>query len=1339
MKRSPQGGSPPAGSGGPGVRRAAALVGVAALLVAVSLTGPAGRASTAADDSPASPRETAAQIAKARGTRVEVESEKTESSSLWANPNGTFTLETFPSAVRVKNGDTWRPIDTSLILDGDAGLRPKAAASDVRLSGGGGKPFAEVRRADHSFAVSWGKALPAPRVTGDTATYANVVPGGDLTVKALPNGFSHSIVLRERPAAPLEFTLPVSTKGLRLSKAGDHGLDLRDTARGDVLASAPAPRMWDSTMDQRSGEAVHQAAIATAVRQTDHGTVLVLKPDPAFLSDPAVKYPVTIDPTSTLTVETDTWVQSDIPDSQRGSTELKAGTYDGSHIARSYLKFRHVDDLRGTHILNTDLRLWTFWSSVCVDPSAGVQARRITSAWDPDTIRYGSEPATTTAGAVITKAAYGAASCPQNFMHWDTDAIVQAWADGQPNYGIQLRGADEKDASTWRRWYSSNYVSGAQGEKEPALSVTFEYKVPTPTALSAAPAASDAGSSGAVVSTTPTLTGKVGGATTALNYTFEVTRDGSGDVLASGTVGNVAAGTTAAWKVPAGKLLNARTYRYHVKAAGAAGASGWSAWRRFTTDAANTPTGLVTGLQEPANPVLSGIPTRASGHAVAARFYLFDAAGNPVGPVPLGMGAQPAGQRVALRVPDGLIEIGKAYKWQMDACADNVCSPRTALVGFTAPPPPAPPATTNVTIGHDKITTVGAKAGVTACGGSPCPVAAGTGGIALGGSGEEEQVVRVTLDLSAVPAGAVITSAVLSLGSPACQAACPPGAKVSAYAFEGAPPDQPTGADLVANALAEPVAEVPAASPGIDITGLVRGRDDSPGQGFLLRLTGDTSAEVRYGTTVPAAVKVDIAYVPPTGPAKVGSVTVRPGDGGVLASWAPQADLGADTDVDQYDVQVLDGSEQVVKSVTSQEISTVVKGLANGTAYHVQVRAKTAFGTSPWQSSAAVTPTAVPGGVQKYLDAVQQYHQNQQALVEGRYADVDTALAASTQGDLYASALRVSAAGLHDFGQALQARGLPRTSSTVTLSDTLVTYSAADNTVTVRTTVHTVSTSVQTDLQSGEEAPQPSEEVETTDYSFRANNLAINAQSRTDPTEDDGLTRVAQGGDVDVAAGAPVAANAVPTGEEPAAGDMPDLPRDGNGFPTETPGPTTAAAAKPLAAGDVSAQRASYNEVGAANWARRNVNIREDYRGHDCENFLSKAMHNGGGLGFIKGYSHGSDKDRRNWYGLYTLGWVSSRAWRLVDDLYWNMRYHRKRLGSWRQHDWDVRVGDLIFWRYKGHSGYYHITIVTQIVGRGAQRDIRYTGHSSKRKDFSVYEALAMNPNSVVGFIPVID
>ncbi len=234
--------------------------------------------------------------------------------------------------------------------------------------------------------------------------------------------------------------------------------------------------MWDSSVNPASGLAAHDAPVASRIENTDHGQVLVLTPDPSFLDSADVSYPLTIDPTTTLAVSTDTWLESpNYTDSQRSSEELRVGTYDGgTHRARAYLKF-DVSDIVGSHIVDTDLSLYSYWSSTCSTSGSGIRVRRVTSDWDPSAITWDTVPTVSGTGEVTNTGAHGysSSSCPAAYSHWDIDAIVQAWADGAPNYGIQLRAVDEDDSLTWRRYRSANYVSGDDAV-EPHLTITYE-------------------------------------------------------------------------------------------------------------------------------------------------------------------------------------------------------------------------------------------------------------------------------------------------------------------------------------------------------------------------------------------------------------------------------------------------------------------------------------------------------------------------------------------------------------------------------------------------------------------------------------------------------------------------------------------------------------------------------------------------------------------------------------------------------------------------------------------------------------------------------------------------
>ncbi|MEU7428107.1 DNRLRE domain-containing protein [Streptomyces sp. NPDC040750] len=110
--------------------------------------------------------------------------------------------------------------------------------------------------------------------------------------------------------------------------------------------------------------------------------------------------------------------------------------------------------------------------SSCSTSGPGTQVRRITSSWSSSSVTWADQPSTTTTGAVTSTAAKGYSdACPAGTVNFDVDDIVQAWADGSANYGIQLRGAGESHSLTWRRFRTANCVSG-DSSVEPHPTVT---------------------------------------------------------------------------------------------------------------------------------------------------------------------------------------------------------------------------------------------------------------------------------------------------------------------------------------------------------------------------------------------------------------------------------------------------------------------------------------------------------------------------------------------------------------------------------------------------------------------------------------------------------------------------------------------------------------------------------------------------------------------------------------------------------------------------------------------------------------------------------------------------
>ena len=302
----------------------AAAVGfsLGAVVATAAPASPETTATLEAGEEPSAADEVSAQVsARASGSRVEVLSARTVSSRTWVNPDGSLTTEEAGVPVRFLASDgSWRDIDTTLIADTAGSARAGASplglsvAGKTRAAGGGSRGASETDLVavtepaqlaqdgrvvaaggeGRSVVVSWPGALPAPTLEGDTATYAEVSPGVDVTVQARRSGFEQLTVLKSKAAvdAAVEagrgvasWDLVVKTKGLtaRATKAG--GVVFVD-AKGVVVSSVAPMVAWDGEVDEASGERVNVAPVKVSVAQRGKGrAVLTLTPDQEWLTD----------------------------------------------------------------------------------------------------------------------------------------------------------------------------------------------------------------------------------------------------------------------------------------------------------------------------------------------------------------------------------------------------------------------------------------------------------------------------------------------------------------------------------------------------------------------------------------------------------------------------------------------------------------------------------------------------------------------------------------------------------------------------------------------------------------------------------------------------------------------------------------------------------------------------------------------------------------------------------------------------------------------------------------------------------------------------------------------
>ncbi|MGI5157296.1 DNRLRE domain-containing protein [Microbispora sp. CA-102843] len=577
-------------------------------------------------------RARAAAEAKKSGKPVEVAEATDESSVTYAQSDGkTFTTQLSAGPVRTRRGDAWVPIDTTLV-EQNGTLTPKAIAdgATMEVSTGGAGAFVTMTAQGQKYALRWPTTLPKPTVSGNVATFPDAAgKGADLVVTVLATGFRHDVVLRERPAKSLEIRIGVQSKDLTLSEGTDGRLLLKDRKDTKLVASAPQPVMWDSLSGTDGGQGAtgKPGKIATDVVADDGEQTLVLRPDPAFLADPATRYPVTIDPTITLPLTTDTTVTSGDPatTNHSGDTTISAGNYGGT-LSRAFIKF-DTSALTGATVSSATLQAYKSSVKTSACPRAGAWVSRVTAAWDPATITYANQPGISTTDEASLVDTSGCAA--KQYLSWTVTNMAKAWASGAPNYGIRIRGTNETNSADYQVFFDS---SEAGTGRAPSLSVTYTINsAPTAGNLSITPVTGTA-----VSSLTPTLHATVSdpaGGNLRADYEVEhdpaYTAEGTGQIWAGSSTA-VTSGNDATATVPAGKLTDGWHIRWRARATntGTSVSSAWSAWQTTTI---TVPDPVVDQLQVTPSQDLSGEEvTSTLTPALAARVTTSDSAASRV-------------------------------------------------------------------------------------------------------------------------------------------------------------------------------------------------------------------------------------------------------------------------------------------------------------------------------------------------------------------------------------------------------------------------------------------------------------------------------------------------------------------------------------------------------------------------------------------------------------------------------------------------------------------------------------------------------------------------------------
>ncbi|MGW5779414.1 ricin-type beta-trefoil lectin domain protein [Streptomyces sp. NPDC003863] len=302
----------------------------------------AGRGTTTRPAVPAArtAAEKAREKARETGRNVPVPELTTEYGTTVVTPEGKLRSETYLMPQRIKDAKGgWVDLDDTLVARADGTVAPKAAGSDLVISGGGSGPLATMTTEDGrqlSVSSPFPGALPKPVLSHNGALYENVAPDTDLEVTATKWGGYTTVVILRSPVAAANpavrnLVFPARTKGLSLAEDKDGGLTAG--SGGDTVFRAPAPLMWSakearrpavrgdkyadmdaaapasktngapnglsSTEGPGAGASVARipvtSAKVTGSAQRATGAI-ALAPSPELLDGPDTSYPVYVDP-----------------------------------------------------------------------------------------------------------------------------------------------------------------------------------------------------------------------------------------------------------------------------------------------------------------------------------------------------------------------------------------------------------------------------------------------------------------------------------------------------------------------------------------------------------------------------------------------------------------------------------------------------------------------------------------------------------------------------------------------------------------------------------------------------------------------------------------------------------------------------------------------------------------------------------------------------------------------------------------------------------------------------------------------------------------------------------
>ncbi|SEN28291.1 RHS repeat-associated core domain-containing protein [Terribacillus saccharophilus] len=235
--------------------------------------------------------------------------------------------------------------------------------------------------------------------------------------------------------------------------------------------------MSDSNIDDKKGEATRSEAVTYELNRTENGYTLQVSADPEWLKSKERKYPIYIDPTTSINMSSDAFVMSAYPttnystaaskwESAQNAYVLKAGYYDGSTgTTYGYLQ-PNLNAVKNMNVTSASLKVHVAHAYYADSPN-GLWLDTVNSSWAPGSLTWNNKPASTNIGKVDVGRGKVAT--------FNVTDAVKSWVNGsKANYGFKLH-TNGNGKEYWKK-----ITSTSNSSNKPYLSIT--YTIPSPSA-----------------------------------------------------------------------------------------------------------------------------------------------------------------------------------------------------------------------------------------------------------------------------------------------------------------------------------------------------------------------------------------------------------------------------------------------------------------------------------------------------------------------------------------------------------------------------------------------------------------------------------------------------------------------------------------------------------------------------------------------------------------------------------------------------------------------------------------------------------------------------------------